>query len=481
MKIDSREKVQTHCLYMVTLLIPCLFLLLWYIMQGHGFLAAKPYYSDELGYWRVMYSFSRCGFDFGSGGGFAGSEAPVGPLGSHGLSPIFAWGWYALLFPWTGSAIFIADFIMLTVSIGAFLLLVKPGKREMLLIFPALALYAPIALYINTCMMEISCVAAVILYTGLYLRWREKKEKAVFILAIILGIYLAELRIIYVILLFPLLWERVGFRIKGKALPVFLCFAAGSIGLYVVSSFFVTPYPLDPIAKVLSLPLRDMIPVLFSRFLRNGRIYLRLCLQCDTEAAFRWLYLAVMLFFGIDSMADRERRWRSFSFFLIYGAILFVNLLLYDVGGWLDFRMMSPALVFALLCVMTERKSIKGAKTVILVLTAVLFFTAFHSVAADRAFIHEGRFGKSIDNREAFSEIFGEEKASVSTMCEDGVFERLKDIPAQIGVKWMFDEGGTIRSDTEFIMIGSDEREVSSDYVFVGRPAEKCYVYKRVN
>ena len=85
MKIDSREKVQTHCLYMVTLLIPCLFLLLWYIIQGHSFLAAKPYYSDELGYWRVMYSFSRCGFDFGSGGGFAGYEAPVGPLGSHGL------------------------------------------------------------------------------------------------------------------------------------------------------------------------------------------------------------------------------------------------------------------------------------------------------------------------------------------------------------------------------------------------------------
>ena len=66
-------------------------------------------------------------------------------------------------------------------------------------------------------------------------------------------------------------------------------------------------------------------------------------------------------------------------------------------------------------------------------------------------------------------------------MCEDGVFERLKDIPAQIGVKWMFDEGGTIRSDTEFIMIGGDDREVAPEYEFVGKPADKCYVYRRIS
>ena len=69
--------------------------------------------------------------------------------------------------------------------------------------------------------------------------------------------------------------------------------------------------------------------------------------------------------------------------------------------------------------------------------------------------------------------------ASVSTMCEDGVFDRLRDIPPQIGIKWMIDEGGVIDSDTEFIMIGGDDREVAEEYEFIGRPAEKCYVYRR--
>ena len=66
-------------------------------------------------------------------------------------------------------------------------------------------------------------------------------------------------------------------------------------------------------------------------------------------------------------------------------------------------------------------------------------------------------------------------------MSEDGVFDRLKDIPPQIGVQWMIDEGGVITSDTEFIMIGGDDREVSSDYEFAGKAADKCYVYRKVN
>ena len=145
MKTGTTEKNTTRLLYIAVVLIPCAYLLLWFCIQGHSFLTAKPYYSDELGYWRCLFSFKNCGFAFGSGGGFAGSAAPVGPLGSHGLSPLFAWGWYALLFPWTDNAIFLADFILLTLSIGAFLLLVRPGRCEMLFILPVLALYAPLA------------------------------------------------------------------------------------------------------------------------------------------------------------------------------------------------------------------------------------------------------------------------------------------------------------------------------------------------
>jgi len=480
--INKREKNLTRLLYAIAVLIPCIFLVLWYLIQGHGFLGAKPYFSDELGYWRVMYSFSQCGFGFGKGESFVGYDAPIGNLGCHGIAPLLAWAWYALIFPWKENSLFIANFIALTASIGIFVLLVKPDRKQMLFIIPALLLYAPIALYINTCMMEVFCSASVIVYTALYLRWREKKEKAVFVLALICGVYITGLRIFYAMLLLPLLWEKVGWGLNRKTLLLFVCFAAGTISFYKITSSFVAPYPWWFTVLIKNLPVRYKLSAVLSHFIINVRSYLKLCfLVIDTEAAFRWLYLAVMVLFGIDAVKNRKNRWRSVSFLMIYAAILFANLLLYDVGGWLDLRMMSPALLFALLCIMTDTEMIKGAKTVVSVLAAVFFLIAFRAVISGGAFVYESRFEETPDNREAFGEVFGENIASVSAMSEDGVFDRIKDIPPQIGVKWMNDDGGVIDSDTEFIMTGGDDREVSPDYEFIGMPAEKCYVYKRID
>lgn len=476
---ERREKNITRLLYVIAVLIPCIFLVLWYLIQGHGFLGAKPYYSDELGYWRCLFSFKNCGFSFGSGGGFAGAEAPVGPLGSHGLSPIFAWGWYALIFPWKDNSIFAADFIMLTVSIAVFLLLVRPDRRKMLLIIPALLLYAPIALYINTAMMEISCMSAVIIYSGLYLRWREKREKAVFAAAIFMGIYLGVLRICYVAVLLPLLWEKWDFKLNIKTLLKLALFAAGAAALYVVSSLFITPYPLGFVAALSRTPTAYKPAALISHFISNIRAYFASCLLLNAESAFKWLYLAVLVYFLCKSIMKGGKKRLYLSMFLVYAAHLGAQFLLYDVTGWLDYRTMSPVLIMAILFIIMDEESKKSTKAAMLVLIALTFVFAFRSVIRDGAFVYNERFEKAPDNKAAFTEVFGEDIASVATMSEDGVFDRVKDIPPQIGVKWMNDDGGVISSDTAFIMIGGDDREVSDEYEFVGMPAEKCYVYKR--
>lgn len=479
MKIDHREKNKIWLLYIAAMLIPCMYLLLWYVLQGHSFLAAKPYYSDELGYWRVMFSVKNCGFAFGPGGGFVGHEASVGPLGSHGLSPLFAWGWYALLFPWTDSAIFIADFVMLTASIGAYMLLVRPEKRETLFVIAALLLYAPAALYINTCMMEIPCMAAVILFSGLYIRWRKKREKAVFAAALVMGVILAMLRICYAALLLPLLWEKWDFALNGKTLGKMAVFAAVTVLLYVFSVLFMIPYPHGFEAAIGSAPLSQKPIILAAHCLTNIKAYFKSFLTFSAESTFRWLYMAVMLYFLYKSLAKGEKKRLYFSLFAVYAAHLAAVFVIYDVFGWLDYRTLSPALIMAILFIGNDGESRKSVKAAVLVFTALTFASAFHEVISDGTFIFEERFEPSPDNRAAFSEVFGDEIASVSTMSEDGVFDRIKDIPPQIGVRWMLDEGGRIRSNTEFIMIGGDDREVAAEYEFIGRPAEKCYVYKR--
>ena len=480
MKTDSRKKTGIWLFYIAAVLIPCVYMLLWYAVQGHSFLAAKPYYSDELGYWREMFSFSQCGFGFGKGESFAGYDAPTGNLGCHGIAPLLTWGWYALIFPWKDNSLFIANFVMLTVSIAVLVFLVKPDRKQMLFILPALLLYAPAALYINTCMMEIACSSAVIVYTALYLRWREKKEKSVFVLAVIFGVYLAGVRIMYAMLLLPLLWEKVGFGLNKKTVGLFVCFAAGTLGLYALTSRFIAPYPWGFVVAIRPMPLGMKLSVILSHLWLNTKAYFLLCLTADTDAAFRWLYLAVIVLFAIDGIKNKENRWRSISVCLVYIAILFSILLLYDIGQWRDYRIMFPALLFAVLIVMTDRKMLRGAKGTVLVLTAIAFLITFRTVVKDRAFVFEERFEPSPDNRAAFSEVFGDEIASTVIMDDgDGGFDQIKDIPPQIGVRWLTNVEGVIDSDTEFIMTDRDDREVAPEYEFIGRPAEKCYVYKR--
>lgn len=481
MEIRRAEKVKTYTLYALAMLIPCAYLLLWYIIQGHSFLAAKPYFSDEIGYWRMLFSVDNCGFDFGAGGGFAGYKAPVGPLGSHGLSPVFAWGWYALLFPWRDNSIFAANFIMLTGSIAAYILLLKPDRKTMMLTIALLLIYAPAALYINTAMMEIPCIAAVIVYSALYIRWRKTHGKCVFIAAIAMGVYLGVLRICYVIVLLPLLWERWDFGADMKTIAKLACYAAGCLLLYKVCALFMTPYP-DGFAALLGrTPLAHKPAVLLRHTLSNLKIYFRGCFAFSAEAAFRWQYLAALAYFLYKAAAKGERRRLYLSFFALYAAMLGANIALYDVFDWRDYRMLSPALIFALLFVISDAESGKAAKSAVYALEAAALCITLCTVIPAGTFVHEERFDEAPDNKAAFAGIFGSEIASVTTMSEDGVFDRLKDIPPQIGVQWMIDEGGVITSDTEFIMIGGDDREVSSDYEFAGKAADKCYVYRKVN
>lgn len=480
MEIEKKEKRGRYLLYLAAMLIPCLYMLLWYFIQGHGFLAGKPYYSDELGYWRVMFSFDNCGFDFGPGEFFVGYPPTLGSFGSHGLSTVLAWGWYALLFPWRDNSIFVADFIALTLSIAVFLLLVKPKRKEMLLIIPTLLLFAPMFLYINTCMMEIPCTAAIIVYSGLYLRWREKREKSVFVLALLTGAFLALLRICYVIVLVPLLWEKWEFKYNVKAIAGMLCFAAAVLVMYRAEGLFMSLYP-GSFEEILgNIPGFEKLRVLAMHTLKNIRIYFLGMLSVSEESVFRWLYMAVLCLFAFRSLRGGEKKRLYFSFTAIYAALLAATFLMYDIGSWRDYRSMFPALIFALLFIAVDRDLHIGVKYTVLAALAVMFALTLIPTFRGGEFVHPERFEKSADNRASFAEVFGEEKTSVAVMSEDGVFDRLRDIPPQIGVQWMFDEGGVIDSDTGFIMIGGDDREVAPEYEFAGRPAEKCYVYRRI-
>lgn len=110
---------------------PLIMMLVLSLLSGQNMFLAKPYLNDEIDYWRVMYSVSEQGLHFGSTEHLVGYTAPIGPLGSHGVSPLAAWLWYALLFPWSDSAIVIAGVIMLTAAMALFVLIARPGTAQL--------------------------------------------------------------------------------------------------------------------------------------------------------------------------------------------------------------------------------------------------------------------------------------------------------------------------------------------------------------
>lgn len=66
---------------------PLLIMLVLSLLSGNNMFLSKPYLNDEVDYWRLMYSVRECGLDFGSTEHMVGYTAPIGPLGSHGVSP----------------------------------------------------------------------------------------------------------------------------------------------------------------------------------------------------------------------------------------------------------------------------------------------------------------------------------------------------------------------------------------------------------
>ena len=105
------------------------------MIKGYNVLLGLPIWNDEVDYWRELFSFSNCGFAFGKHGFSLGYTAEIGPFGCHGISPIIAWGWYALLFGWNGNSIVIANIILLEISYLLFVILAKLNRKSLFVLF----------------------------------------------------------------------------------------------------------------------------------------------------------------------------------------------------------------------------------------------------------------------------------------------------------------------------------------------------------
>ena len=109
------------------LLIASPFLLLAAIslVTGHNAFATYPVWSDELDYWRNLFTWDAVGFHTGYNG-LLEEFARVGTLGAHGFTAVMLYGWFVKLFGLGYHTIVLANAVWVSLGAAAYCGLMRP-------------------------------------------------------------------------------------------------------------------------------------------------------------------------------------------------------------------------------------------------------------------------------------------------------------------------------------------------------------------
>jgi hypothetical protein len=329
---------------------PFLMVALMAFCTGTNIFHNRPVYSDELLYWRELFSIAERGTSFGYTEGWLGVDyAPTfWTLGCHGLSPVLAWGWYAVLFGIKDNSLMLAGVIMLAVSLGGMSALLKPTGIQVAGLMGLLFSYVPLVTLLPTSMMELPCYAAVVVVIALLVYYERHPLKAVLLCLIIAIVYCSMLRITYAVFFLPMLFLIYE---KSHSRKKFVCGGGlvllGTGGLYILQDLFISKWPYDffyGFRKNYGEASNIRI------ILHNGKYNLINWLNPYSDdwqqAMQRYLVLIVLLVLLIKWMLSKKTEY--LGMLLALGSLWAALIAIYDVFDWRDYRTDAPV-VFGIL------------------------------------------------------------------------------------------------------------------------------------
>lgn len=390
----------------VLIALPWLALLLLSIVSGNNCFVGQPLWSDELDYWREMYSFTYApDHDFGYYG-FENAPATVGTWGCHGIAPLLVYGFWALLFGWTSYSIVLCNAFFCSLGIAVFILLARPDVRQSLIVALLWLMYPPLLLYAPTSMMELPQYACLFVYLGLVIRSWEHASKPCFILAFASVVFMAGLRLSNIVFFAPLILMGSRFKIGRK----FLILSAISLVLSVVSYLFFwmfcAGYPFGFLSSLGTQEgLLDKIVVVFAHGAGN---LINFISRGDgiAQVSQRYAYIFVLIacsFFalvgfvrhrrGCDQHVVLTRVCAAIAFTMFFAWAIVV--LVYDVFDWRDYRTLAPILFSALIVLVMTAPTASGRRIGAVVqglcvfCSLCLFLCAARTLATSAAFEDE--------------------------------------------------------------------------------------------
>ena len=331
--MNTKKKIT----YFIMGFSPIIMTIIHSIISKTNLFLGVPHNSDELCYWRVLYSVSKNGFDFASTCGILNHEAPIGPLGEHGLATLFAWIGPLAIRNIGPHSLFLWNIIILTVALIAFLIIVKPDKLTVATM--ALIMFGNGVLIEQwySHMMELPCVAIILICIALQIRYEQFHNGHVFLFIVICVFYASMMRICYIVLLFPSLVVYLkDKKILTKCFTILMYLMSfGALRIFqkifmksAENSFNVSNDGSSAIAS------------LISNFKYNVTSYFSFSSGSIIEVSERYFQIIIIAILVIMFFKNKKYTYLLYAIELF--TLIFMMILLYEVSSWRDVRTTMP-------------------------------------------------------------------------------------------------------------------------------------------
>jgi len=338
------------------ILSPFLLLAILSLVMGHSVLDAYPVWSDELCFWRTLYSWDEAGMSTGYYG-MHEQIAPIGTMGTYGIGPLLLYGGFVKLFGLSHNTIMLANALWCSLAAAVFCVLRKPRFSVSLLMSGIMMAYAPIVLYAPTSMTQWFNYALVLFYITFLLGYQERRKVWLLVLCVLTIILGALYRPMYCLLFLPLMLlfcryrfnlRMIGFGIPALIICVLCCYLAMQTAAPYASGFLYHLFRADNPTTAWHMLLSHTKSNLIDYFVRAK--------GSPMQDAFRYLYCGITVLCLISSFIRTDKneqgklclrtgyRGPIMSCFLLLAAAFGFTMLFYEANDWADLRQLAPYL-----------------------------------------------------------------------------------------------------------------------------------------
>ena len=320
-------------------LLPLLCCMITCALHGYSlkdiYLPASDW-NDELFYYKQVESILSHGYPQGY---FGFNESHALKLSFAAWSPVLVFPWilFGLLFGWNFMSPIYCNILVMSIACVVFVLLVKPKWKQLFLLTILFCVFTPFSYYMLRVMPECICFSMLIIYYAV-LEWyrREERFKGIVWMLILAGLMTLMRPYLILFLLYPMMmWVRRNKKwgIVGS-IALFLVIGGTYVAInhYLAAEYFTPLFKTDWLEPFLKGQIFTGIKGVFARLYYNGVTFARLTIQGlisgFTEGAFFAGYLALMLLFTWQGLAEWREKNRKKAVDYLYLAFCFFAMLI---------------------------------------------------------------------------------------------------------------------------------------------------------